>query len=126
MKNLLIAHNRSCQRRVLQSSLERCGYQVAEASDCNEALRKIAEQSPDALIVDADLDGDGALAMCESVIESAADAAPLFCILSRRIDSKRDAAWRELPGSLLVEMPPSARALSRQIEQYFGETQDDS
>ncbi|MEL7451353.1 MAG: hypothetical protein AAFN78_19220 [Pseudomonadota bacterium] len=126
MKNLLIAHNRSCQRLVIKSSLERFGYDVAQAGSCSEALQMASKQTPDALIIDADLDGDGALPMCESVIEAAQETAPLICVLARRIDSKRDAAWRELPGTVMVEMPPSGHALSRQIEQHFGETQDDS
>ncbi|MEM9057135.1 MAG: hypothetical protein AAGD86_06640 [Pseudomonadota bacterium] len=126
MKRLLIAHNRSWQRRILQASLARCGYEVSEAGSRAEAEQFLYSAPPDALLVDADLDGDAALPMCEAFVQAAGDAAPLICVLARRIDAPRDALWRQLPGALMVDMPPSARVLSRQIEQHFGDARDDA
>ncbi len=126
MRSLLIAHNRSYQRRILQLSLERCGYQVAQASSSAAALLHVSEHAPDALIVDAELHNDSARELCEKIVEQGRETAPLVFVLSQRLDARREAWWRALPGAILVDMPFSARAVSMQIERHFGEPQDDS
>ena len=63
---------------------------------------------------------------CEKIAEKSSETAPLIFVLSQRIDARREALWHELPGTVFVDMPFSARALSIQSEWHFGGPQEDS
>jgi CheY-like chemotaxis protein len=52
MKNILIAEDNAVNRELLRELLECRGYTVGEACHGEEALRKIAESRPDALLLD--------------------------------------------------------------------------
>ena len=126
MRTLLIAHHRSYLRRVLQLALERCGYQVAQAADSASAMSQVSEHPPDALIIDAEFEDGCARNLCEAVTKAQRDAMPFICVLSERVDARPTSWWLELPGTIVAEMPLSARALSAKIEHHFEGSPDDS
>jgi len=52
MKRILIVEDKATSRELLRTVLEQQGYAVDEASDGEEALRKIREQPPDLVLLD--------------------------------------------------------------------------
>jgi len=52
MKRILIVEDKATSRELLRTVLEQQGYAVEEASDGEEALRKIREQPPDLVLLD--------------------------------------------------------------------------
>jgi len=63
-KRILVADDNAASRELLREVLEMSGYDVLEAADGQEALRKARETSPDLALVDIQmphLDGFGVL-----------------------------------------------------------------
>jgi len=52
MARVLVVDDEPLLRRTLRTALERAGYQVEEAHDGNDALRKFSEQRPDLVLTD--------------------------------------------------------------------------
>lgn len=57
MKRILIVEDKATSRELLRTVLEQQGYVVEEASDGEEALRKISEQPPHLVLMDLQMPG---------------------------------------------------------------------
>lgn len=57
MKRILVAEDDPAGRELIREILEPHGYQVIEAADGREALRKIEETEPDLILLDIQMPG---------------------------------------------------------------------
>ena len=119
MKHILIVDDEPTVIRVLRLALERAGYTVTKANNGQEALERIREQIPDAVITDIEmpyLDGEG---LCRRIEEEIPDRAfPLFVVTSlTAVEHRR---WSEsIPNLHFLEKPISARRLIGTLAEYF-------
>ena len=123
MKKILIVDDEPTVIRVLRLALEKAGYSVTKANNGEEALQRLSEQVPDAMITDIEmpyLDGEG---LCRRIEETLPGRQfPIFVVTSlTAVEHRR---WSEtIPNLHFLEKPISARRLLSALAAYFEDTQ---
>jgi CheY-like chemotaxis protein len=120
MKYILVVDDEPTVIRVLRLALEKGGYEVNKANNGEEALERIRERVPDAVITDIEMpkmDGEG---LCRSIEEEMPGRAfPLFVVTS--LTAMEHRRWSDTISNLyFLEKPISARRLLARLEEYFG------
>ena len=123
MKHILIVDDEPTVIRVLRLALERAGYSVTKANNGEEALDRLRERVPDAMITDIEmpyLDGEG---LCRQIeVELPDRQFPIFVVTSlTAVEHRR---WSESISNLhFLEKPISARRLIGSLAAYFDDPQ---
>lgn len=83
-QSLLIVDDEPMTRDLLRLMLERAGFVISEAEDGNEALEKIKENPPDAVILDVMMPNMDGITVCKILRSQEATASLPVIMLSAR------------------------------------------
>ena len=123
MKTVLIVDDEPVVLRVLKLALEQAKYEVASASNGEEALSAVREAPPDVLITDIEMPRMSGEELCKKLNEEFPDRSfPIFVVTS--VTSIEHREWSEnLPNVMFLEKPISARKLLARLNEYFSDEQ---
>jgi two-component system OmpR family response regulator len=112
MAHILVVDDDGHIRQVVRYALERAGHQVREASDGAAALRMVAEEPPDLLVLDILLPEEDGLEVCRQVRKKS--RLPIVFLSSRDEELDR-VLGLELGGDDYVTKPFSPRELVARV-----------
>jgi CheY-like chemotaxis protein len=93
MNKILLVEDNEMNRDMLSRRLSRGGYEVVEAVDGLEALEKVAEESPDLILMDMSLpELDGWEATRRLKADDATQAIPIIALTAHALKSDREQA----------------------------------
>lgn len=118
-RTILIVDDEAHVIRVLRLMLERSGYNVISASDGNEALARIAEQRPDAMVSDIQMAGMGGRELCQTVRTRYPDELFLILVMTSMTAADEREWVRQLPRVDFLEKPLSPRQLVARLATAF-------
>jgi CheY-like chemotaxis protein len=118
-RTILIVDDEAHVIRVLRLMLERSGYQVISASDGNEALAKMAERRPDAMVSDIQMAGMGGRELCQTVRTRYPDELFLILVMTSMTAADEREWVRQLPRVDFLEKPLSPRQLVARLATAF-------
>jgi CheY-like chemotaxis protein len=120
MKRILIVDDEAHVIRVLQLSLERAGYRVETARNGEEALKRIGEDRPDAMVADIQMPRMDGKELCHRIRETLPTGNfPIFVVSSSVEEEHRDWA-ANLPNVEFMEKPLSVRKLLERVDARIG------
>ena len=90
MPRVLVVEDDQLVRTFVRMALERGGMSVAEAADGGSALRLVAEESVDAMLVDGLLPDMHGVALASRVLANPATASLPICFLSGAVHGRSD------------------------------------
>jgi CheY-like chemotaxis protein len=118
-RTILIVDDEAHVIRVLRLMLERSGYLVVSASDGNEALAKMAEQRPDAMVSDIQMAGMDGRELCRTVRTRYPDE-PFLILVMTSMTASDEREWvRQLANIEFLEKPLSPRQLVARLALNF-------
>jgi CheY-like chemotaxis protein len=118
-RTILIVDDEAHVIRVLRLMLERSGYTVISASDGNEALAKMAERRPDAMVSDIQMAGMGGRELCQTVRTRYPDE-PFLILVMTSMTAADEREWvRKLSNIDFLEKPLSPRQLVARLADAF-------
>lgn len=118
-RTILIVDDEAHVIRVLRLMLERSGYNVISASDGNEALARMAEQRPDAMVSDIQMAGMGGRELCQTVRTRYPDELFLILVMTSMTAADEREWVRQLPRIDFLEKPLSPRQLVARLATAF-------
>jgi CheY-like chemotaxis protein len=118
-RTILIVDDEAHVIRVLRLMLERCGYAVISASDGNEALAKMAETRPDAMVSDIQMAGMDGRELCQTVRARYPDELFLILVMTSMTAADEREWVRKLPNIDFLEKPLSPRQLVARLAAAF-------
>ncbi len=108
---VLLVDDSRAQRRTLAVQLIRAGYQVVEASNCEEAMAICIERRPDIVISDWTIPGQTGLDFCRKFRNMQAEHYGYFILLTSRNDKKDIAAGLRAGADEFLTKPVSGAEL---------------
>jgi CheY-like chemotaxis protein len=118
-RHILLVDDEPHVLRVLRLSLEREGHTVTTASDGHAALACMAQQLPDVLISDIQMDGMDGRTLCPLARATYPDH-PFLILVMTSMTALDERAWaRELPNTEFLEKPLSPRQLVARLSRHF-------
>lgn len=118
-RTILIVDDEAHVIRVLRLMLERSGYLVISASDGNEALAKMADRRPDAMVSDIQMAGMDGRELCRTVRTRYADE-PFLILVMTSMTASDEREWvRQLANIEFLEKPLSPRQLVARLALNF-------
>ena len=118
-RTILIVDDEAHVIRVLRLMLERSGYAVISASDGNEALARMAERRPDAMVSDIQMAGMGGRELCQTVRTRNPDE-PFLILVMTSMTAADEREWvRKLTNIDFLEKPLSPRQLVARLAANF-------
>lgn len=125
-KHILLVDDEAMVLRVLRLQLEKAGYAVDTANNGEQALQRIRESAPDALITDIEMPKLSGEELCKMLhAEFPNRTYPIFVATS--LTGLRHREWaRTIADVHFLEKPLSARRLLIALADYFraAETSD--
>lgn len=118
-RTILIVDDEAHVIRVLRLMLERSGYNVISASDGNEALARMAERRPDAMVSDIQMAGMGGRELCQTVRTRYPDELFLILVMTSMTAADEREWVRQLPRIDFLEKPLSPRQLVARLATAF-------
>jgi two-component system, OmpR family, response regulator len=112
MARVLVVDDDSHIRQVVRYALERAGHVVSEARDGAEALRAVAADTPDLIVLDILMPEDDGLTVCKRV---RAESATPIIFLSSRDDELDRVIGLELGADDYLTKPFSPRELVARV-----------
>lgn len=116
---ILVVDDEEGIRTVLRLALARAGYDVVEAEDGEEALQRIAEMTPEAVILDVMMPGMGGYAVCQVLREEPATAALPVLMLSARTDARSRQAGMAAGATKYLTKPLAPEELLRHVAEVL-------
>jgi len=118
-RRILLVDDEPHVLRVLRLALEREGYVVATAGDGHAALACMAEQLPDVLISDIQMDGMDGRTLCP-LARATYPEHPFLILVMTSMTALDERAWaRELANTEFLEKPLSPRQLVARLSRHF-------
>jgi CheY-like chemotaxis protein len=118
-RHILLVDDEPHVLRVLRLALEREGYSVTTANDGHAALACMAQQLPDVLISDIQMDGMDGRTLCPLARATYQDH-PFLILVMTSMTALDERAWaRELPNTEFLEKPLSPRQLVARLSRHF-------
>lgn len=118
-RTILIVDDEPHVIRVLRLMLERSGYAVISANDGNEALARMAERRPDAMVSDIQMAGMGGRELCHTVRARYPDE-PFLILVMTSMTASDERDWvRQLDNIAFLEKPLSPRQLVARLASAF-------
>lgn len=118
-RRILLVDDEPHVLRVLRLALEREGYAVTTASDGHAALACMAEQLPDVLISDIQMDGMDGRTLCPLARATYPDH-PFLILVMTSMTALDERAWaRALANTEFLEKPLSPRQLVARLSRHF-------
>jgi len=118
-KRILLVDDEAMVLRVLRLQLEKAGYAVETANNGEQALQRICESAPDALITDIEMPKLSGEELCKILhTEHPQRSFPIFVATS--LTGIRHREWSQaITNVYFLEKPLSARQLLRALAEYF-------
>lgn len=118
-KRILLVDDEPMVLRVLRLQLEKAGYTVETASNGEQALQRLRESAPDALITDIEMPKLSGEELCKTLHAEYPDRAyPIFVATS--LTGLRHREWSQAIANVhFLEKPLSARRLLIALADYF-------
>ncbi|HMN22191.1 MAG TPA: response regulator [Ottowia sp.] len=120
-KTVLIADDEPNIVISLEYLLQREGYRVLVARDGDEALRTIAEQHPDLVLLDAMMPGRSGFEVCQAVREDAALQDTRILMLTAKGRATDVAKGMALGADGYMTKPFSTRELAARVAELLGQ-----
>ncbi|MGB7815395.1 MAG: response regulator [Methylotenera sp.] len=120
MKRILIVDDEPHMTRVLKLYLERAGYAIETVQNGQTALNSILKSAPDAMVTDIQMPLMTGKELCLALEEQYPQRIfPIFVMTSMTDREHRE--WTQKINNLeFLEKPLSMRALTRELDKYFG------
>jgi CheY-like chemotaxis protein len=118
-RTILIVDDEAHVIRVLRLMLERSGYHVISASDGNEALEKMADGRPDAMVTDIQMAGMDGRELCRTTRARYPDDRFLILVMTSMTASDEREWVRQLDHIEFLEKPLSPRQLVARLATAF-------
>ena len=119
---VLFADDDEAARESLAILFRRLGYTCECAASASDALAKLRENAPEALVADIHMPGNTALELVESVVQSA-PGLPVI-LLTGRPSVETAARSVRLPVAAYLTKPPDVDELVRVLDQAIGDYRD--
>ena len=123
MTHILVVDDEPAVRRALERALRLDSYEVVLAADGREALDRLAERPPDAVILDVMMPGLDGLEVCRR-IRSAGDRTPILMLTARDAIDDRVKGLDVGADDYLVK-PFALRELQARLRALLRRTSDD-
>lgn len=120
-KTVLIADDEPNIVISLEFLLQREGYRVLVARDGDEALRMIAEQHPDLVLLDAMMPGRSGFEVCQAVREDATLQGTRILMLTAKGRATDIAKGMALGADAYMTKPFSTRELAARVAELLGQ-----
>ena len=125
MKSILVVDDEPHVSRVVKLRLEEVGYHVELASNGEEALEKLREESFDALITDVVMPRMTGRELCQRISKELPDLDLLIFVITSSSEIEHRDWINEVPRAELIEKPISTTRLiarlQRQLEREPGD-----
>lgn len=118
---LLVVDDEDEIRLVLRLVLVRAGYEVSEAENGEEALRKVQLERPDLIILDVMMPGMDGFAVCEEIRRQPDTADLPVIILSARSDSASRSRGMRAGATKYLTKPLAPDQLLFHVRDILGE-----
>lgn len=105
--------------RIMQLQLERQGYEVATASNGEDAFLKIAPFAPDVLITDIQMPKMTGEQLCKKIAAEIPDRGFLIILLTSRTEIEHRLWSNKFRDLWFYEKPLSIRQLSARLNSHF-------
>jgi len=118
-KRILLADDEAMVLRVLRLQLEKAGYAVETAKNGEEALQRIREAAPDALITDIEMPKLSGEELCQ-ILQSEYPERVFPVFVATSLTDVRHREWAQAITNVhFLEKPLSARQLLMALAEYF-------
>ena len=119
MKRILILDDQATVLRIMRMGLEKAGFEVDSANNGEEALARIMEEHPDAMVTDIEMPRMTGEELCKLVDSHIPDRQfPIVVVTS--LTSRDHRAWSStIPNLKFLEKPLSMRRLQAMLSDYF-------
>jgi len=121
MQKILITEDSAYMRRVVTKMVAKEGYQVIEAVDGDDCLRKIASERPDLLLLDLVMPGRNGIAVL-GILAKENTSLPVIVLTADIQDSVRRGCL-DLGVKAFLNKPPKHDELLSAIHQVFNQKQ---
>ncbi len=117
--SILIVDDEPMTRNLLRLMLERAGFRILEAEDGLQALKVVAAQSPDLLILDVMMPNMDGITVCETLRAEAETAVLPVILLSARTSSEAVRLGLAAGADRYLSKPISREELIRNIHEVM-------
>ncbi|MCB1061621.1 MAG: response regulator [Verrucomicrobiae bacterium] len=123
MNRILIAAGDPTTAEGTQTALSSAGFQTAVVSDCQQLLAFCGQHTPDLVVMDFDMDGNGIWTAAQALrTEPRLASMPLVGIASHLSDAERQHA-QSIGFSAVVDKPVSVESLVKTVRAAFSATE---
>lgn len=116
---VLVVDDESLTRDLLRMMLERADFRVMEAEDGVDALEKIREQRPDAVILDVMMPNMDGFAVCQTLRQEAATADLPVLMLSAKTQPEAVEEGMRAGATRYLPKPISYKDLIRHVKEVL-------
>jgi len=113
-ERILVADDDATARLLICASLERAGYQVAEAVDGEDALRQVQEHTPDLILLDVVMPGISGFSVCKQLREWHGRTLPILMLTGKDDLASVDTAF-EVGATDFLTKPVNWRILGHRV-----------
>jgi CheY-like chemotaxis protein len=118
-KKILVAEDARATRQVVSFLLANRGFEVIEATDGNEALRKVRSERPDLLILDSDMPEKSGYQVYQALkMDQECCRMPVLFMVTK--DDVVDLTKSVPPAECLVAKPFTAHDLLQRVQKALG------
>ena len=121
MKRILLVDDEPHVIRVMRMALQRCGYEVDEASNGEMALDRIRQCEPDVMITDIDMPRMNGEQLCKEITREMPDRKFAIIVLTARTELEHRVWSSKLKDLMFMEKPVSIRRLIERLDRYFSQ-----
>ena len=114
-RRILVVEDEAAIRQMISFNLERAGFDVEEAEDCNSARNMIADKRPDLVLVDWMLPDSSGLELTRSLRRDDANKDLPIIMLTARADERDKVAGLDSGADDYITKPFSPRELLARI-----------
>ena len=122
MKRILLVDDEPHVIRVMRLALQRCGYEIDEASNGEMALERIRQCEPHVMITDIDMPRMNGEQLCKEISRQMPDRKFVIIVLTARTELEHRVWSSKLEDLMFMEKPVSIRRLIERLNIYFSET----
>ncbi len=122
-QSLLVADSDPRSLRILDVALRKAGFQVATASEGNEAWRRIQREPPDLLLADITLPGQDGIALCKALRADGRLAGTPVIIISTSKDAALKLAAHEAGADDFLGKPLLIKELTTRIRMLLARSE---
>lgn len=119
MKRILLVDDEPHVTRVMRMALQRCDYEVDEASNGEMALERIRQCEPDVMITDIDMPRMNGEQLCKEISRQMPDRKFAIIVLTARTELEHRVWSSRLKDLMFMEKPVSIRRLIERLNTYF-------